>query len=379
MSMTISEEIEDDAPDQNMPDSDVPVGDTECSVASPARAVRPAQKHAVPIDSHVHSPTAVDEKRSAQTLPVTCKWFLKGTCKFGCDCRYQHLDQSGLPEHRLKPPPIEGQYDFESGGSVASHAGCEPRWDREAGSCVGRKLSNRESVEALIFAPRLAQGVRLRSPPPSQAAFPAQASAQTSRNSDASARISDARRRGPSANRSERPRHGIQAGEVEDFDGKRARHRSERAMAICQVIWCDQRAFKDDSAPLREELEAATRILTVKAHKTAEKCIRLLRKKQHSWESSPVAPLSVFLVSWANAHDLVDYLATASHILARVIVLCDTCGLRVRHSAERWAGQYPLVEKVAGTWAEAVGAAAVVADEILSRSVPPIRISAFVT
>merc|ERR1719188_2018239 len=76
--------------------------------------------------------------------------------------------------------------------------------------------------------------------------------------------------------------------------------------APCQVIWCDQRAFKSDSNSLRAELDGATQV-QAKAHKTAEKCIRLLQKKRRAREKvearGQARPLSVFLVSWANAKD----------------------------------------------------------------------------
>merc|ERR1712232_397411 len=74
----------------------------------------------------------------------------------------------------------------------------------------------------------------------------------------------------------------------------------------CHVIWVDPRAFKDDSEKLRLELQASANGVAVKAHKTAEKCMRLLRKKRASRErSQQVRPVAIYLVSWANAPTLV--------------------------------------------------------------------------
>lgn len=130
--------------------------------------------------------------------------------------------------------------------------------------------------------------------------------------------------------------------------------------AFYQVIWCDQRAFKLESASLREQLAIATGVAP-KAHKTAEKCIRLLRKKRRAREKRPqVRPLNIFIASWANAPALVQYLAEdTSHVEAKVVVLCDTCGPRVRGNAQQWSQQFaPLIAGVAATWVEAVDVAA---------------------
>merc|ERR1712151_252389 len=101
--------------------------------------------------------------------------------------------------------------------------------------------------------------------------------------------------------------------------------------------------------------------LPAKSHKTAEKCIRLLQKKRRSREKVNTRLVTIFLVSWANAPALVQYLAEAPHVCTKAVVLCDMCGYRVRESAERWAKQYPFVERIAGTWTEAVEAAAALA------------------
>lgn len=124
--------------------------------------------------------------------------------------------------------------------------------------------------------------------------------------------------------------------------------------SACHLIWCDQRAFKESSAPWKQQLEARA-MLPVKAHKTAEKCIRLLRKKQHSQTRPPC----VFLVSWANAPTLLPYINESSHVIAKVILLCDTdmCRGRGRDAAENLASMYPFVINLAGSWSEAVEAA----------------------
>jgi len=134
------------------------------------------------------------------------------------------------------------------------------------------------------------------------------------------------------------------------------------ASAGCMVIWCDHHAFKDDSVLLRDRLDSATGLST-KAHKTAEKCIRLLRKKRNA----KARPLSVFLVSFANAPPLVRYLSTADHVYAKVVVLCDSA--RCRSASARLAAitsdaaggrgeNSSLVEAVVGSFAEAVDAVA---------------------
>merc|ERR1712078_102138 len=51
--------------------------------------------------------------------------------------------------------------------------------------------------------------------------------------------------------------------------------------AACHVVWCDHRAFKETSSQLKAQLEAEVQ-LPVKAHKSAENVIRLLRKKQRA-------------------------------------------------------------------------------------------------
>lgn len=137
--------------------------------------------------------------------------------------------------------------------------------------------------------------------------------------------------------------------------------------AGCQVVWCDHRAFKDNSGVLRAQLETEARV-PVKAHKSAEMCMRTLRKKRGSQERAATRPASVFLVSWANAPALVQSLSGASYGIGKVVVLCDLCGGRGRDSAERWARQYPMVETVAPSWEEALRAVATCVESLLSSS-----------
>jgi len=125
----------------------------------------------------------------------------------------------------------------------------------------------------------------------------------------------------------------------------------EPTRASCHLIWCDQRAFKGVSDSWKKQLESAT-CIQVKTHKTSEKCIRLLKKKQHSQTRPPC----VFLVSWANAPTLLPFLSDSPNITARVILLCDTdmCRGRNRDAAERLASCYPFVAHLADSWADAV-------------------------
>jgi len=125
----------------------------------------------------------------------------------------------------------------------------------------------------------------------------------------------------------------------------------------CQIIWCDQRAFKEspETKDFKDKLESRAGT-TVKAHKTAEKCIRLLQKKQH-WREKPQAqPPRVFVVSWANAPVLVPYLTQSLSTSTKVVVLCDQCRSRGLDAANGWAQQFTIVEKVATSWDEAVNA-----------------------
>jgi hypothetical protein len=126
----------------------------------------------------------------------------------------------------------------------------------------------------------------------------------------------------------------------------------------CHLIWCDNRAFKEAAAPQREELENETGS-SVKAHKSAENCIRLLRKKQNAQGRPPV----VILVSWANAGALLPFLNECTNINAKVVVLCESAS-RKKDGLDSLASRYPFVEKVVFQWADAVQAVGLAVAEM---------------
>lgn len=117
------------------------------------------------------------------------------------------------------------------------------------------------------------------------------------------------------------------------------------------LIWCDHRAFKETSSTLKDQLEHAAGV-TVKTHKTAENCIRLFRKKQRAQGRPPC----VILVSWANSLALLQYLAEAQHVTAKVVVLCDARSCRKAESIDQLSVDFPFIEKIATTWEAAVEA-----------------------
>jgi len=123
-------------------------------------------------------------------------------------------------------------------------------------------------------------------------------------------------------------------------------------MKPAHLIWCDHRAFKETSSILKDQLENAAGV-TVKTHKTAENCIRLFRKKQRAQGRPPC----VILVSWANSMPLLQYLAEAQHVTAKVVVLCDARSCRKTESVDQLSVDFPFVEKIATTWEAAVEAA----------------------
>lgn len=116
----------------------------------------------------------------------------------------------------------------------------------------------------------------------------------------------------------------------------------------CHLIWCDHRAFKESSASMRDQLQTATG-LNVKTHRTAENCLRLLRKKRNS----NCRPPCVFLASLANAPALLAYLSEADHVRAKVVVLAES---RRQEAGNALLHQFPLVTEVAKSWPEAVQA-----------------------
>jgi hypothetical protein len=136
------------------------------------------------------------------------------------------------------------------------------------------------------------------------------------------------------------------------LEGALCQDADEHALTERQIFWVDQRAFKDSSTSLKDQLEAVTQ-LPVKTYRNAEMCMRLLRKK-HQWQTKSVS--RVFLVSWANAQSLVPFLMQQPSLAPRVVVLCDTCGTRGCGKAEKWMQDYPIVEAVATSWPQALSA-----------------------
>lgn len=128
---------------------------------------------------------------------------------------------------------------------------------------------------------------------------------------------------------------------------------------LCHLIWCDSRAFKEAAAPQRRQLELETN-LTVKAHKSAENCIRLLRKKQNAQGRPPC----VILVSWTNAGALLPFLNEAAHVVVKVVVLRDSHGNRKQDDVEQLLHRYPFVESIVSSWSDAVHAVGVAAAEL---------------
>jgi hypothetical protein len=207
-----------------------------------------------------------DEKASlsgAGAEQQTCKWFDRGTCKFGGECRYLHTSQT---TSRSQDAQLSG-----SGG---------PQTAPHAGNLVAH--GTRISLEGALMKP-------------------------------------------------------ITWGE-------------HSSTGECQIFWCDQRAFKENAAALKEQLETEIGV-AVKTYRTADMCRRLLRKKTH-WSGNSFS--RIFLISWANAQALVPYLAEEAALAHLVVVLCDTCGSKGCSKAELWAKDYPIVNTVATTWPQAL-------------------------
>jgi hypothetical protein len=220
------------------------------------------------------------EQRSAK-VPLPCKWYERGTCKFGPECRYLH---QGCTEQNLE----------DAGAAPLKNLSTEAVDSVPGASNRRINLEDALSQTSAIAQPESSEAVCM--------------SAEEAALADASE---------------------------------------------SQIFWCDQRAFKETSAAWKEQLESETQ-MSVKTYRTAEMCIRLLRKKRH-WQTKSVA--RCFLVSWANAQSLVPFLSEQPPSLAaKVVILCDTCGNRGFNKADNWKRQYPLVECVATTWPQAVEA-----------------------
>lgn len=257
----------------------------------------PAYAAPAPQELKMHMPNRSDKascKKPAQEAPF-CKWFAKGSCKFGEGCRYRH------------------------------------------------QLVSSESVAADL-APRGTNALL-----PSGSTYPVVPSLHSK---------SEVQQKEPAAYLGSvtLSTHGQQLGPEASsslsLSSADALEVDPALKSEFQIFWCDQRAFKDTATPLKTELETETGV-PVKTYRTADMCMRLLRKKRH-WQGKDVARL--FLVSWANAQVLVPYLNESQHIAARVVVLCDTCGTRGCNKAEAWAQQFSFVTTVANTWPQAVAA-----------------------
>jgi len=241
--------------------------------------------------------------------PPDCKWFLKGTCKFGTECRYIHKDPNSTDTTSRSPQ---------------------------------KKKSKAASQERSV---------------PSRAPKHRESRSQSRRGSNRAALTTD-----------ETEASGSETCGAQNSE--RAAAPDAGRKTNLQFIWCDQRAFKEDSNGLRAQLEAAVQV-PAKSHKTAEKCIRLLQKKRRALEKVQAWFLSLFLVSWTNAPALVQYLAEATHVTSAVVVLCDTCSNRVREAAETWAGQEPaarIVKEVCASWPEALVALRAAAAKATERA-----------
>jgi len=206
-----------------------------------------------------------DKIGSGPEHPKPCKWFTRGTCKLGAECRYLH-EAIGETEAPYRQPSGNAESQTDTSNAAIP------------------VLRAKISLEGALAAPG-------------------------------------------------QPHEVARNGE-------------------CQIFWCDQRAFKEDSSALKDQLEAETGV-SVKTYRTADMCVRLLRKKKTCSANSVTR---LFLISWANAQALVPFLANEPCLAAQVVVLCDTCGSKGCIKADQWALEYPVVGKVATTWPQAVDA-----------------------
>merc|ERR1719161_1888298 len=93
------------------------------------------------------------------------------------------------------------------------------------------------------------------------------------------------------------------------------------------VIWCDELAFKAASQSKRDELEKMG--IRVKAHKTAERCIRSLDKRAKKINPGPgeqpsaESPKTLALVTEEN-HELVPYLVERPVLVRNIIFLASS-------------------------------------------------------
>jgi len=252
----------------------------------------------------------------------TCRWFLQGTCKFGSQCRLLH------PNSAMR----------SAGGRAMSHGGRATR-------------RNTVPVAPTLSGPTPRQISRGRAAvSKARPGVPRRDLLQSSLDESCDDDSADEHPRSVSP--------ASTAARSTTAEGSRSPAEVPiRRRQDCRIVWCDQRAFKAEASAMRAELESATQ-LQAKAHKNAEKCIRVLQKKRALQSKVKAGPVNVFIVSWANTPALVAYLSDSPHITAHVIVLCDTCKGRGLNNAETWARGHPQVSQVVATWHQAVAAAA---------------------
>eukprot|EP00434_Breviolum_minutum_P007502 symbB.v1.2.006621.t1/scaffold390.1/size254036/17 len=245
-----------------------------------------------PAEHHGNSPPA---KTSL------CKWHSRGTCKYGDSCRFSHsknVKSTKSKSETLRAPASTG-----------------PQAPLPAGLVPG------------VGAPFPVGAVSPEAPKPQPAGLLPQERQPSQQESSASRHCRSVSPVSTTA--------GSSAGDAADGETDKAGlQRNSQSDKSHQVFWCDARAFKHEFQGLREELESAIGV-AAKSHKTAEKCMRLLKKKQRvqaerGRKFQKARPL-IFLVSWANAQELVDFLQEAQHMPPlKVVVLCDTNGPRTR-------------------------------------------------
>jgi len=279
-------------------------------------------------DGFTHPPNLPAPTASSSTAASTpaktsqCKWHMRGACKYGTACRFSH-EATRNPGKKAVVPTVTDGVAMPANGPLP------------AGLLPGPLPVGPHAAQAKPQTP----GPVARSAARCRSASPVSTTAGSSAGED-----SGACQRNASEGRLEKPH---------------------------QVFWCDARAFKQEFQGLREQLETCIG-MAAKSHKTAEKCMRLLKKKQRvraeRGRSVQKARPLVFLVSWANAQELVNFLKDAMHMPpVKVVVLCDTNGPKTRAAAERWSKEFPVVERVAATWPEAVQ----VVSDLLSKSFAP--------
>lgn len=250
-----------------------------------------------------------------------CKWHSRGTCKYGDSCRFSHA-KTVKPSSKSK-----------NNAETLRPSSTGPQGPLPAGLVPGASAPFPVGVVS-PEAPKPQPAGLLPGPEPESSGHRQCRSVSPVSTTAGS------------------------SGDAADAAHKPSSQRNSQGDKSHQVFWCDARAFKHEFQGFREELESAIGV-AAKSHKTAEKCMRLLKKKQRVQAErgrrfQKARPL-IFLVSWANAQELVEFLQEAQHMPPmKVVVLCDKNGPRTRATAERWAREMPVVETVAATWPEAV-------------------------